>query len=147
MNSEFTVAVHSLVYLAYLPERASTSDKIAENVQTHAARIRKVMCVLRNGGYVATREGAGGGYHLLIDPATVTLGDVYDLLSQGSLVPTWCSGSKDSPCVVGSNMADVMNGIFCQAEQKLQDYLHSITLADVLAQVEACGCEESAEAL
>jgi DNA-binding IscR family transcriptional regulator len=42
MNSEFVIAVHSLVLLAYRPDGMATSDEIAANVCTHPARVRKV---------------------------------------------------------------------------------------------------------
>lgn len=59
MNSEFTIAVHSLVFLANLPDHMATSEEIATNVSTHSARIRKVMGFLRKAGYVTTKEGIG----------------------------------------------------------------------------------------
>lgn len=138
MNSEFTIAVHSLVYLAYLPDRMASSESIAENVQTNSARVRKVMGVLRKSGYVETREGTRGGYRLSIDPNTVTLGDVYRAMAQGSLMPTWCSGDPNMDCVVGSNMRSVMNGIFCTAEKRLEDYFDGITISGVLGQIREC---------
>jgi len=138
MNSEFTIAVHSLVLLAYLPERMASSETIAENVQTNPARIRKVMSVLRKSGFVETREGARGGYRLAVDPGTVTLGDIYRAMASGSLMPSWCSGDPEMDCVVGSNMRTVMNGIFCTAEKRLEDYFDSITIRSVLGQIRAC---------
>ncbi len=138
MNSEFTIAVHSLVYLAYLPDRMASSESIAENVQTNSARVRKVMGVLRKSGYVETREGTRGGYRLSIDPNTVTLGDVYRAMAQGSLMPTWCSGDPNMDCVVGSNMRSVMNGIFCTAEKRLEDYFDGISISGVLGQIREC---------
>jgi Rrf2 family protein len=138
LNSEFTIAVHSLVYLAYLPDRMASSESIAENVQTNSARVRKVMGVLRKSGYVETREGTRGGYRLSIDPDTVTLGDVYRAMAQGSLMPTWCSGDPDMDCVVGSNMRSVMNGIFCTAEKRLEDYFDGISISGVLGQIREC---------
>ncbi|GGF92072.1 RrF2 family transcriptional regulator [Paenibacillus abyssi] len=138
MNSEFTIAVHSLVYLAYLPERMASSECIADTVQTNPARVRKVMGCLRRGGFVETREGTRGGYRLTIDPATVTLGEIYRVMAQGSLMPNWCSGDPDSDCVVGSNMQEVMNGIFCSAEKHLEAYFSQITIANVLGQVHEC---------
>ncbi|TYP75608.1 RrF2 family transcriptional regulator [Paenibacillus methanolicus] len=138
MNSEFTIAVHSLVYLAYLPERMAPSEVIAENVSTNPARVRKVMSHLRKGGYVDTREGAGGGYRLTLDPAVVSLADIYRLMAQGSVIPSWCSGDPDSDCVVGSNMRSVMNGIFCTAEKQLESYFGGITVADVLGRIKVC---------
>ncbi|WP_168121360.1 Rrf2 family transcriptional regulator [Paenibacillus sp. HB172176] len=138
MNSEFTIAVHSLVYLAYLPERMASSDMIAENVGTHSARIRKVMSGLRKSGYVETREGSGGGYRLTIDPASVTLSDIYRVMAQGSLIPSWCSGDPCMDCLVGSNMNQVMFGIFCTAEKKLEEHFSTITIGDVLSQIHDC---------
>ena len=136
MNSEFTIAVHSLVYLAHKPERMASSEAIADNVATNPARIRKVMSCLKRGGYVNTREGAGGGYRLTLDPAGVTLADIYKLMAQGSVIPSWCSGDPDMDCVVGSNMREVMDGIFCKAEKQLESYFSGITLLDVLGQIQ-----------
>ncbi|AJY74588.1 RrF2 family transcriptional regulator [Paenibacillus beijingensis] len=138
MNSEFTIAVHSLVLLANLPERSATSEAIAENVCTNPARVRKVMGYLKRSGYVATREGSGGGYKLTIDPSTVTLKDIYRVIAQGSLMPNWCSGDPGCDCVVGSNMQEVMNHIFCSAEQHLENYFADITIAGVLGQIHGC---------
>jgi Rrf2 family protein len=139
VNSEFTIAVHSLVYLAYLPEKMASSDMIAENVGTHSARVRKVMSGLRRSGYVDTREGSGGGYRLTIDPNVVTLADIYRVMAQGSLIPSWCSGNPEMDCVVGSNMTQVMFGIFCTAEKQLESHFSAITIQDVLKQIHACG--------
>ncbi|MBD2868306.1 RrF2 family transcriptional regulator [Paenibacillus arenilitoris] len=139
MNSEFTIAVHSLVYLAYLPEKMASSELIAENVGTHSARIRKVMSGLRRSGFVDTREGSGGGYRLTIDPGVVTLADIYRVMAQGSLIPSWCSGNPEMNCLVGSNMNQVMFGIFCNAEKQLEDHFGAITIQDVLNQIHACG--------
>ena len=139
MNSEFTIAVHSLVYLAYLPDRMASSDMIAENVGTHSARVRKVMSGLRRSGFVDTREGSGGGYRLTIDPSVVTLADIYRVMAQGSLIPSWCSGNPEMDCVVGSNMNQVMFGIFCTAEKQLESHFSAITIQDVLKQIHECG--------
>jgi len=139
VNSEFTIAVHSLVYLAYLPEKMASSDMIAENVGTHSARVRKVMSGLRRSGYVDTREGSGGGYRLTIDPNVVTLADIYRVMAQGSLIPSWCSGNPEMDCVVGSNMNQVMFGIFCTAEKQLESHFSAITIQDVLKQIHECG--------
>lgn len=58
MNSEFTIAVHSLVLLAHLPDHMESGQKIADNVSTSPARICKI----------------GGGYILQRDPDEITLG-------------------------------------------------------------------------
>lgn len=48
MNSDFTLAIHSLTYLALQPDRMSTSDGISESAGVHPVRIRKVLSLLKN---------------------------------------------------------------------------------------------------
>lgn len=133
LNSEFVIAVHSLVFLANLPEGMATSDEIAANVCTHPARIRKVMSCLRKSGYVDTREGFGGGYKLICRPDDVTLADVYRALAAGSLAPNWCSGNPETDCVISSRMGEVMREVFCGADRQLEAYFSRITIGSMLA--------------
>jgi len=137
MNSEFVIAVHSLVLLAYRPDGMATSEEIAENVCTHPARVRKVLSCLRKHGYIDTREGPGGGYRLLGQPNDVTLADVYRALAAGSLAPNWCSGDPEKDCIVSSNMAEVMNAVFCGADRHVEQYFEGITIGGMLSQVKA----------
>jgi Rrf2 family protein len=137
VNSEFTIAVHSLVFLAYVPGKMASSDCIAENVATHPARVRKVMGLLRKKGYVISKEGVGGGFILLMDPSQVTLGEVYRLTSVGSLQPNWCSGDTNLNCMVSSNIEEVMEQVFCDAERHLERYLDNLTISNVLDQIKS----------
>lgn len=137
MNSEFVIAVHSLVLLAYRSDGMATSEEIAENVCTHPARVRKVLSCLRKHGYIDTREGPGGGYRLLGQPNDVTLADVYRALAAGSLAPNWCSGDPEKDCVVSSNMAGVMDAVFCGADRQIEQYFEGITIGSMLSQVKA----------
>ncbi len=137
MNSEFVIAVHSLVFLAHHPEGMLSSEEIAANVCTHPARVRKVLSCLRRDGLVDTREGAGGGYRLGRDPMSVTLADVYRAMAAGSLAPGWCSGDPDMDCVVGANMREAMRDVFCGAERQLEAYFERITVGDMLERVRA----------
>jgi len=137
LNSEFVIAVHSLVLLAYRPDGMATSEEIAENVCTNPVRVRKVMSCLRKHGFVDTREGPGGGYKLCRQPEDVTLADVYRSLAAGTLAPSWCSGDPEKDCVVSSNMAEVMDAVFCGADRQLEAYFEQITIGRMLSQVRA----------
>lgn len=137
MNSEFVIAVHSLVLLAYRPEGMATSEEIAENVCTNPVRVRKVMSCLRKHGFVDTREGPGGGYKLCRQPEDITLADIYRSLAAGSLAPSWCSGDPEKNCVVSSNMAEVMTSVFCDADRQLETYFGQITIGGMLSKVKA----------
>jgi Rrf2 family protein len=135
VNSEFTIAVHSLVYLAYRPDRMATSDVIARNVNTHPSRLRKVMSCLKKRGFVAAKEGIGGGFMLSCDPDKVSLAEIYAATAIGSIKPGWCSGKVDEDCMVACHMAEVMDQIFCEAEQQLLVHLQGTTISGVLERV------------
>ncbi|MNI35636.1 Transcriptional regulator [compost metagenome] len=132
MNSEFTIAVHSLVLLAHLPDHMATSEEIAGNVSTHSARIRKVMGFLRKAGYVKTKEGIGGGYILNCAPEQITLAEIYRLTSQGTLKPSWCSGDASKPCMVSSSMEKTMDQLFIEAELHMEKYFEQHTIGTLL---------------
>jgi Rrf2 family protein len=135
VNSEFTIAVHSLVFLAHRTDNMATSEQIACNVATHSARIRKVMGFLRKAGYVRTKEGIGGGFILDCDPEKVTLAEIYRLTSQGSLKPNWCSGDQSQSCMIASQMEKVMDAIFGDAEKQMEHYFEQHTIGSVLRQL------------
>ncbi|MNZ57558.1 putative HTH-type transcriptional regulator YwnA [compost metagenome] len=138
MNSEFTVAVHSLVLLAYLPDRMASSETIARSVSTNPTRIRKIMGILRKHGYVRTKEGIGGGYILNCEPSEATLAEIYRVLSGGTLKPHWCSGNPEEKCVVSANIQGVMDHFFYEAEKRFEAYLEQNTLQTVIDRIKQC---------
>jgi len=135
MNSDFVIALHSMVLLANLPDHMANSETIAENVCTNPARIRKVMSILRKSGYVKTKEGIGGGYILSCEPEKTTLSHIYLAMSSGSLKPHWCTGDTEKKCVISSNTQGVMDEIFIEAELHMQSYLNQITISNVLDRI------------
>ncbi len=138
MTSDFTIAVHSLVLLAYKPDHMATSEFLAESVCTHPARVRRVLAKLGKNGFVKTKEGIGGGYVLNCDPQRVTLDAIYRLMSTGGVKPHWCSGNpKHSKCVISSNMQRVMDNLFASAEEHLLGFFRGVTIQLVLDQIRA----------
>ncbi|GAE35533.1 RrF2 family transcriptional regulator [Halalkalibacter akibai] len=135
MNSEFTIAVHSLVFLAYLPDHMASSQVIANNVATNPARIRKIMSCLRKNELIQTKEGIGGGYILKKDPNEITLGQIYRSVSCGTIKPNWCSGDPEVNCVIASNISIVMDDVFEDADQYFSMYLDQISIASILNKI------------
>ncbi|MGQ8873805.1 RrF2 family transcriptional regulator [Paenibacillus amylolyticus] len=136
MNSEFTIAVHCLVFLSMRSECMANSEDLSQSVGTHPARVRKVLSVLRKHGYLTTKEGAHGGYLLSRPSEEIKLGEVYRLVAGGSLGPSWCSGESGSPCKVSSNMQEVMGAIYGGGEEALSAYFDRISILDVRQSIE-----------
>jgi Rrf2 family protein len=130
MNSDFTLAIHSLTFLALQPDRMSTSDAISESACVHPVRIRKVLSLLKKHGMIQSKEGTGGGFLFTKEPSEVNLRDIYKITSEGALQPK-CPESNEK-CIVGANMQKVLCNIFFDAEEHLGEYLKDYTIKEVV---------------
>jgi Rrf2 family protein len=138
MNSDFTLAIHSLTLLALQPDRMSTSEAISESAGVHPVRIRKVLGLLKKHGFIKSKEGTGGGFIFALDLKEVNLWDIYKLTSEGALQPK-CPDSNEK-CVVGANMHKVLFAIFLGAEEHLGDYLKHYSIKEVVDLVKETNC-------
>lgn len=132
MNSEFTIAVHSLVFLANLPSRMASSELLASSICTNPVRIRKVMNLLKNQGLVEVQKGTGGGYLFQSDPASISLGQLYRIICDKSLASDWRSGDPEMDCKVGSKIGEIMSRIYANAEKEYIRSLDQVTIQDIL---------------
>jgi Rrf2 family protein len=130
MNSDFTLAIHSLTLLALQPDRMSTSDAIAESAGVHPVRIRKVLSLLKRHGIIKSKEGTGGGFIFALELSEVNLYDIYNITSEGALQPK-CPDSNEQ-CIVGANMHKVLFSIFMGAEKYLGEYLKDYTIKEIV---------------
>ncbi|MDI7743415.1 Rrf2 family transcriptional regulator [Lysinibacillus fusiformis] len=142
MNSDFTLAIHSLTYLALQPDRMSTSDGISESAGVHPVRIRKVLSLLKKHGFIKSKEGTGGGFIFTLELSEVNLWEIYMITSEGALQPK-CTDSNEK-CIVGANMKRVLFTIFLGAEEHLGEYLKNYTIkevVDLINQEQNSGCD------
>lgn len=130
MNSDFTLAIHSLTLLALQPDRMATSDVISESAGVHPVRIRKVLSLLKRHGFIKTKEGTGGGFIFASELSEVNLWDIYKITSEGALQPK-CPESNEE-CIVGANMQKVLFSIFLGAEEHLGEFLKKYTIKEVV---------------
>lgn len=130
MHSEFVIAIHSLVLLAYTPDRLRTSDNIADSIIIHPVRVRKVLSELRKHGYIQSKEGAKGGFYLSRDPGSIRLDELYTIFADGSVVPKW--PEVNPRCPIGGQIEETMDSIFETVEQGVKQHFHHFTIADVL---------------
>ena len=130
MNSDFTLAVHSLALLAIKPGQMATSDYLAGSASVHPVRMRKILSLLKKNGYIVSKEGAGGGFTLSCRVEDVTLDKIYNLTSIGALQPR-CPDSNQY-CLVGANLSNVLGDIFTDAENHLTAFLKQYTIRDII---------------
>ncbi|KIY23386.1 MULTISPECIES: RrF2 family transcriptional regulator [Mesobacillus] len=130
MNSDFTLAIHSLTLLALQPGRMTTSDAIADSAGVHPVRIRKVLALLKKHGFIKSKEGTGGGFIFALGLNEVNLWDIYKLTSEGAIQPK-CPDSNEK-CVVGAHMQKVLFAIFQGAEEHLGEFLKHYSIKQLV---------------
>lgn len=130
MTSEFSVAVHALVFLNHKGVVFS-SEGLAENICTNPARIRKVMAKLKKAELVETKEGIDGGYHFVKESQDVSLYMIAEALDFTFVSSGWKSGSAEMKCLIASGMGGIMEEVYNDLNQQCMNRLKQITIADL----------------
>ena len=111
------------------PETFTPLKDIAERQDISLKYSESIMTTLSKGGLVEGIHGKGGGYRLSRKPEQYTLGEVLRL-TEGSLAPVSCLHEGSAPCA-RCNPCPTLP-VWEKLEQLVNDYLDSVTLADLL---------------
>lgn len=132
ISSRFTVAIHVLSLISLNQNIVSTSEWIAESVNTNPVVIRRVMGKLKKAGLIDIRRGLGGAT-LQRNLEEITLLDVYkavEVVEDGELFQM-----HDNPnpnCPVGANIQDVLELILVRAQEAMEAVLKEITMEELV---------------
>ena len=133
-DSRLSGVLHVLLHMAR-HEGPSTSEVLAQAMETNPVVIRRIMAGLREHGYVRSEKGHGGGWTLACDLAKVTLRDVYTALGCPSLLAI--GNRTESPgCLVEQAVNAALGPTFRAAEELLLAQLGEVTLAQLAADVD-----------
>jgi DNA-binding IscR family transcriptional regulator len=131
-SSRFAVAVHVLLVLhinKFLRGfDATTSDFIADSVNTNAVVIRRILGMLRKAGLVMSQTGVGGGSSLAKSSEQISLEDIRVAVEDGPLFHLHYS-DPDADCPIGASIQDELGGVIGEAEVALRKVLGEKTLA------------------
>ena len=89
----------------------------------------KILPVLVKNGIITGGQGKSGGYRLSREPEAYTLGEILRL-TEGSLAPVACLECGAAPCE-GAVQCKTLP-IWTQLDRLVNNYLDSVTLADLL---------------
>ncbi|WP_171056054.1 Rrf2 family transcriptional regulator [Paenibacillus sinopodophylli] len=130
MNDKLRVVINILVLLCLHENKKLTSAQISEKIKIDPTRIRRLLGLIKNAGYVKTKEGIDGGYTLSIEPNEITLNDLYTVLSSEQL-----QNSKSPMHDKGHFINEIdmqLEYIFLVSESQLKQQLEKITLGSML---------------
>ena len=132
ISSRFTVAIHVLSLISLNQNIVSTSEWIAESVNTNPVVIRRVMGKLKKAGLIDIRRGLGGA-NLQRNLEDITLLDVYkavEVVEDGELFQM--HENPNPNCPVGANIQDVLELILVRAQDAMEAVLKEITMKELV---------------
>jgi len=119
--------LHVLLHMAER-EVPLTSEQLATAMNTNAVVVRRILAGLREGGYVRSDKGHGGGWTLARDLRTVTLRDVHQALGSPAL---FALGNRtEAPgCLIEQAVNAALGKALDDAERELLERFAKVTLA------------------
>jgi Rrf2 family nitric oxide-sensitive transcriptional repressor len=73
-------ALRAVVFLAMSDGQAHTTAQIAEGTRVPSAYLSKVLQSLNKAGLVSSQRGLGGGFTLAVDPSTVSILEIVEIV-------------------------------------------------------------------
>ena len=124
-------ALRVLLALAeYPPENYVPLTELAAREDISEKYLESIVALLARGGLLKTTRGRAGGYRLALAPEDCTVGSVL-ALTETSLAPVTCLQAGSEPCDRAETCRT--RPVWTQLEQLIEDYLQSVTLADLLS--------------
>ena len=125
--------LHVLIHMSKRGGR-TTSDTIALMLNTNPVVVRRTMGSLKHAGLVSSDGGAGGGWSLQRDIASITILDVHEAL--GSPQAIAIAATVDHPaCPVEHAVVGELGALFAATEAFMLERMRGFTLAEIADQI------------
>ncbi len=121
---------------AYIPLK-----DIVQRQQISQKYLESIMTTLSKAGLVDSVHGKGGGYRLNRKPAEYTIGEVLRL-TEVNLAPVACLSQEARPCDRACQCQ--MLPVWAKLDRLINDYLDSVSLADVARQMQESAAGQAA---
>ncbi len=109
-----------------------TSRALAVSRGIPPTLIAQIVAALAKAGWVVTRRGAGGGISLAVNPASITLREVIELID-GPVGITRCL--VDDAACAGRDLC-ALRGIWAEAQARMLEVLDGVTVAALARAIE-----------
>lgn len=135
LNTNFTVAVHTILCIAYFEkDNKVTSDFIAGSTGMNPVIIRKILGKLQAAGIVETKAGVGGST-IAKKVEEISLLDIYKAVSEEEDEDRSVFNFHSNPnpkCPVGSRIHKVLDEPLSEVQKALEDELKKTTVFDLM---------------
>jgi len=113
-------------------ERAVPLQDVASRQEISLSYLEQLFARMRRAGLVSGVRGPGGGYRLSRDADSVTIADIIAAVNE-PIKATRCEEGSMKSCI-GRSGRCIAHGLWQEMGDRIQNFLTSVSLADVLAQ-------------
>lgn len=131
INTRFPVAIHILAFIA-INGSQSTSETIAQSVNTNAVVVRRLNAQLKKAGLLITKNGMGGA-QLSRPLDQISLLDIFQAVrAKEDALIFETPQHPNFDCPIGGHILDAIDEPFFQAQKAMEDTLARYTLQDIV---------------
>jgi len=128
-------ALKALLDLAvHYESGVSTINDIAKRIDAPVKFLEQVLLDLKKGGFVESRRGNVGGYHLAKDPVKITLGQVVRYI-EGPIEPISCVEKGYAKC--SDLSCCLFRGVWQKVANVTSDIIDNVTFGDLAGKFNA----------
>ena len=113
-------------------ERAVPLQDVARRQEISLSYLEQLFARMRRAGLVAGVRGPGGGYRLARPVNGTTIADIIAAVNE-PIKATRCKDGSDKSCI-GKTGRCIAHGLWQELGDRIQSFLGSVSLADVLEQ-------------
>lgn len=113
-------------------ERAVPLQEVARRQEISLSYLEQLFARMRRAGLVSGVRGPGGGYRLARGADRVTVAEIIDAVNE-PIKATRCDSESSKSCI-GRNGRCIAHGLWQEMGDRIQVFLESVSLADVLEQ-------------
>lgn len=113
-------------------ERAVPLQEVARRQEISLSYLEQLFARMRRAGLVSGVRGPGGGYRLARAAAQVTVAEIIDAVDE-PIKATRCEEGSGKSCL-GRTGRCIAHGLWQEMGDRIQVFLASVSLADVLEQ-------------
>ncbi len=133
LSTRCSIALHCLVFTAEYEDKTKvTSELLAKSTGCNPAMIRSILGALQKQKIITVARGVGGT-HLIRDPKTLTIWEVYRAAEPEGLNQLLSFHPNPSlRCPIGKRIKSVLNKPYREISDAVQEKMKNITLQQLL---------------
>lgn len=132
INTKLSIAVHTMLCIAFFEEEGTTSKTLAKSVSTNPTIIRRILIKLKKSGFITINRK---GSRLIKDPSQITVLSIYKAIYSDKERSLFNFHNPNHICPVGCAMLDVLHEEFDNARITFEKALSKITIESMIEEI------------